>query len=832
MIALTSAIGAIVMALAPVAAASAAAAPAAARAEDVKPLRIEHAVAAKDFHVQGRLAAISPDNALAAYTVCDPRRIIVQPGNTEGRAATTNAAYRSMGCDVWTSPLAGGAATNLTPDAGNNWGPVWSLDGTQLAFYSDRGGAPHVWLWDRATRKSRMLAAASTRTWLAAEVPIWTPDGRQIIAKLFPEGMTQAQLDDEAGTPQAGASGGAGGTTRGGTQAGAQAGTQAETQGVAKQGSATQAATVKILRSGAATGDAQAGTPRAGEGRATPSLLNNLLADLAAIDVASGRVHRLAPGVRTATLRLSPDGRQLLFLEDRGQEENGVRRRQALALVDLAGGPPRDLVTGISQNFQGAVNWSPDGRWIAYTTAADAPAATGARITAPDAGLTQADLFIVASAGGAPERFSGAPAGAFSSDFLPPLWDETSTHLFAIGDKAIWRGDVATRTVTRIAVTGVAGIRRLLSADDGRRVWTGEGGGVYVLTADDKTKREGFARVDLASGAATRLLEEDARLDNLFSQPVVSRDGQHVVFVSERASASSDLWTAGADFRQPARLTTINPDLSSYTFGQSRLIDFRSADGDPLRATLLLPAGYEPGRRYPLVTWVYASAMGSRSPNSFGLVGYAAYNMHMLTTRGYAVMWPDIPVKIGSPMQDLMKAVMPALDRVVELGIADPDRLAVMGQSNGGYSTLSLLVQTNRFKAAVMNAGFGDLTAFYGSMTDNGSGSWVSWLEGRGGAMAAPPWEAPQRYVQNSPIYFLDRLQTPLIIQAGGADRAILPYSDQVFAGARRLNKDVTYLRYGGEGHTLAAYPNLVDYWNRVLAFFDRHLKQTADSSR
>src|SRR3546814_2081259 len=93
-------------------------------------------------------------------------------------------------------------------------------------------------------------------------------------------------------------------------------------------------------------------------------------------------------------------------------------------------------------------------------------------------------------------------------------------------------------------------------------------------------------------------------------------------------------------------------------------------------------------------------------------------------------MWPDIPTHEGTPVDDLMKAVMLAIDKAVELGIADPDRLAVMGNSNGGYSTLALITRTNRFKAAVMNAGFGDLTAFHGTM----GGAWIPWLEKRGGS--------------------------------------------------------------------------------------------------
>jgi dipeptidyl aminopeptidase/acylaminoacyl peptidase len=177
-------------------------------------------------------------------------------------------------------------------------------------------------------------------------------------------------------------------------------------------------------------------------------------------------------------------------------------------------------------------------------------------------------------------------------------------------------------------------------------------------------------------------------------------------------------------------------------------------------------------------------------------------------------------------MRDLMKAVMPAVDRVVELGIADPDRLGVTGQSNGGYSTLALICQTNRFKAAVMNSGFGDLVGFYGSMNrSDGSGGWHPWLEKLGGAMGVPPWENPFRYVENSPIFYLDRVQTPLLMQAGAEDEGIVAYSDQVFVALKRLQKEVAYLRYRDESHLLERHANKLDYWNRVLPFWERYLK-------
>jgi len=767
-----------------------------ASAAAVRPLAIEDAVAARQFHTNGRLAAIAPDNQLIAYTVCDPRQVRVDADKRDADISSKNAAEYSMGCNIWLSPAQGGDAQNVTAGDGNNWGPSWSPDGHLLAFYSDRGGRPRVWLWDRASGRTRVAADVTTRTRYGFEAPQWTPDSQKLIVKLFPVGITQSQLDG--------------------------VGTSAPTARGSVLGS-----TVTILRSGHTSSRGVASV----SDESAPQVSNALLADLGLIDVSTGHVRRLVSRVRTVNCRLSPDGKRLFLLDDRGQAGGDSLHHHAMVLIELSTGRQRELVSDIQFGFSGAASWSPDGRWIVYATAR-VPAPRSDRQGTPGSGGTSAaDLYVVPATGGEPKRLVGAPEGTFSTYFLPPLWSEESHYIYAVGAKKLWRGEVATGTLRQVSVNGDLEMRRVLAAADGSRAWSPDHGEtIYVMTLNERTKQHGFYRLRPERGVVTRLIEADRHLDMVFGQPIVSQDGEHVVYVSQSASEPVDLWIAKQDFREERRLTTINPQLAQYRFGRSRLIEFTSDDGNPLCATILLPPDYVDGRRYPVVTWVYAGEMGSRASNTFGLVGVSAYNLQMLATRGYVLLWPDVPVKVGSPMQDVMKAVLPAINRVVELGIADSTRLAVMGQSNGGYSVLSLLVQTNRFKAAVMNAGFGNLSSFYGSMGEDGDGRWVSWLESGTGAMGGPPWQEPQRFVQNSPIFFLDRVETPLIMEAGSSDPGIVPYSDEVFVGLKRLDKDVTYLRYGGEGHVLAAYANLVDYWNRITTFYHERLMQNSPS--
>jgi len=214
-----------------------------------------------------------------------------------------------------------------------------------------------------------------------------------------------------------------------------------------------------------------------------------------------------------------------------------------------------------------------------------------------------------------------------------------------------------------------------------------------------------------------------------------------------------------------------------------------------------------------------------------GGTGRGVGSLHLLTTRGYAVLLPDIPVRPGRLTSDLHDSVMSGVDKLVEAGIADPDRLGVMGFSHGGYSTLSLISRTTRFRAAVMVGGYGDFAGLYGMMGPNGDSIHIAQCEEAGDGPGGPPWSVPSRYVEESPIYRLDRVETPLMIIHGSLDNAVpVALAEQVFVGLRRLGREAVYARYEGEEHWPGrwSYPNAADQTSRVIDWFESHLGTTA----
>jgi dipeptidyl aminopeptidase/acylaminoacyl peptidase len=180
---------------------------------------------------------------------------------------------------------------------------------------------------------------------------------------------------------------------------------------------------------------------------------------------------------------------------------------------------------------------------------------------------------------------------------------------------------------------------------------------------------------------------------------------------------------------------------------------------------------------------------------------------------------------------ELEKGVLPAIDKLVQMGIADPQRIAVMGQSFGGYGTYGLITQTNRFQAAVVLAGDSDLLSAYGTFdarrrydsTGNKEFSLMWNVEGMG--MGAPPWTDLERYIRNSPIAYVDRVQTPLLIMQGDLDFVPIQQGEEFFSALYRQNRRAEFVRYWGEDHILNSPANIRDMWQRIYAWLDFYLR-------
>lgn len=725
--------------------------------------------------------ALSPDGRRAILVVQDPRRRATARAERFAQFTRTGAVFTEEASDLWLVEVATGAERNLTAGRGANWGASWSPDGRFVAFYSDRDGAARLWAWDAATDEQRRLADAIVRPGFAFEVPRWSPDGRQVLVKLLPEGETlesaAARVDVRRPRRDDSSSGGAAGVT------------------------------ARVYRSPA---------PPAGE---PVSTLEFKRGDLALIDAAGGAVDRIARGIVAQGYWFSPDGSRVAFTDELGPAAPGsddeIYDIRVFARADRS---TRTVAGRVASQWGTNLAWSPDGTRLAFGTQGRG---------------VKDDCFVVAAGGGEPtnltrevaEEFGeGSPTMGVGS--LPPRWGEDGRTLYSVARGHLWAIPTEGGAPRRVTSDGTPAVAGILGRGHGL-AWTLDAGrALVVLTRDKMTQREGFVRVDLASGRCVPLLERDHKLREV----VVAADGSRVAYFAEDPAHPTDLWTATPDLRESRQASHLNPRLEEYRHGRSRLVEYRSLDGRPLRGALLLPPGREDGQRHPLVVHIYPGAMMSGELNAYGL-GYGGVdNLQLLATRGYAVLAVDLPVDRASVPADLLKMVMPGVERAVDLGFADPDRVGIMGHSFGGFGVASLITQTTRFRAAVASSGIGDLVSSYGRMTLDGDSQNIGWAED-GQIKLGTPWANPWRYVVQSPVFHLDRVETPLLILGGSLDIATPPANmAEVFVGLRRLNKEATMIIYDAEEHSPLTwgFANAVDYANRIIAWFDAHIGPAA----
>jgi len=753
--------------------------------------------------------ALSPDGRWASYTLNARQRSLAESSRFPNRAFGPTGMSFGEGSDGKTLQVVevrSGRAVTPIDGSANSWGGAWSHDGSRLAFYSDKGGSAGLWLWDTRALKAHRLSPVVTHTYFGQELPAWLADDKSILVKVLPEGTNLEAMLSEA-----------------------RALTPLPDQTVAIKADPRTGATVNVLAYDPAS--AQPGPARSA-GSDTPAWEKvRYGSDLALVRVRDGHVDRIIRGALPAFYRVSPKGTAIAYAA-----AHGMTAQQAVkcdvSVYDLAARKNTSLgitTLGYCQTF----SWSPDGSAVASIgqSPSGAPELVVTNVASPSAKR------VVISP-------KDPTLGTVTND-LPPLWtyDGRSVIVASSGDRSVTVG--ALKSWWRVPVGGGAAemyapipnhrIIQPIPDCSGNLAWSPDEGQSIVFAAQNLDSKDGaFYNVRVDGGFVHKLLEQPQVFSGFTYHAIAScnsgRDQRRLLYAAQSSDHPMDLFLFDSTFDQPHRLSQINPALGKYAFGESRLIAWSMPDGHTLHGALLLPpASAAATKPYPLLVWVYGTFNGSDFVNAFDWESGPAFNPQVLATRGYAVFYPDAPISSHEPAEELMKDVIPGVDRLVSLGIADPTRLAIAGQSYGGFSTLAIITRTARFKAAIASAGLSDLFKKYGDhLSSDGTAPGASFVESGQPNIGATPWENRQRYIDNSPFFALDRVETPVMLEAGTEDGATgTAQSDPVFIGLRRLRKEVVYLRYGGEAHVPHSLPNIIDFWNRRIDFLDKHLGVT-----
>jgi acetyl esterase/lipase len=349
-----------------------------------------------------------------------------------------------------------------------------------------------------------------------------------------------------------------------------------------------------------------------------------------------------------------------------------------------------------------------------------------------------------------------------------------------------------------------------------------------TLTAyGDRTKKSGYWRMPAGGGKPTPLIWDDQSI----GQAQKAKNADRMIFTRQTFETFPDYWVSDGSFSAPRKMTDANPQIAEYAWGRRVLVDFTNSKGRKLQATLALPAGYEPGKKYPMLVYIYEKL--SNTHHQFSMPVYDDRpHMSEYASDGYLVLEPDIVYDIGHPGTSALDCVTAAVKKTIDLGYADPAHIGLQGHSWGGYESSFIVTQTNIFAAVVTGAPLTNLISMYGELYKS-SGAWNGGIletsQGRMGANVTP-WNARELYESESPLFSVMKIQTPFMILQGTADGAVdWDQGLEFYNAARRNGKQVIFLSYPDEPHHLAKPENQKDFQVRMKQFFDHYLKGTAE---
>ncbi len=470
----------------------------------------------------------------------------------------------------------------------------------------------------------------------------------------------------------------------------------------------------------------------------------------------------------------SPDGRSIAFTmtDPKSEEEDKndkakndfrwvdenlkMSRLYVLTIQKDANGKrePRKLTTG-NYNVD-EFDWSPDSSRIAFSHS-KTPVAND---------WTTSDVSIIEVATAKVAVLANTPAAESSPIYAP---DGNSIAILVSDNPPRWAqtGVIQVFATNATNASNIAQPKSLIASYDGQPSiagWSADGRRIYFSEA------KGTATQIYALDVAANRIEEIKTSPAVYSAVALNRSGTTFAFVRQTPDTPGDAYVASVSDFSPVQISHVNADLKMPSVGRTEVIRWKAKDGKEIEGLLTYPVGYQNGQRVPLILNIHGGPTGVFQQTFIG--GRGVYPLATFASRGYAMLRPNPRGSSGygtefrrANMQDWgggdYQDLMAGVDRVIEMGVADPDRLGVMGWSYGGFMTSWIVTQTHRFKAASAGAPVTNLMSF------NGTADIPSFIPDYFGGQS---WDVMDRYQKHSPMFNVKGVTTPTMIQQGDAD--------------------------------------------------------------
>lgn len=486
--------------------------------------------------------------------------------------------------------------------------------------------------------------------------------------------------------------------------------------------------------------------------------------------------------------------------------------RQDIYLVNTKTGDKKTVV----KTLNGSANFSPNAKFIYWYNRTDSVYVAYSVKTGTVKTLT-----------------SNAPYPFYNEEMDVPTypyphgiatWTKDDKHVLIYDKFDIWQIDPAGNAEPKRLTNGRESqtVYRYMRLDPEERFVT-PGSRMMLHIFDKKTKASGYGYLLLGAGMPIQLVKEDFAYTR---RPRKARDSDKIIFTKENFQTFPDLLYSNLSLQNPKRVSYGNPQQDEYSWGTVELYEWTSLDGQKLTGMLVKPEGFDPRKQYPMIVNFYEKSSDRLNSYPRPYPGRSTINYSFYVSRGYVIFNPDIPYRIGYPGESCLNAVIPGVTSLIDKGFIDKDRIGVQGHSWGGYQIAYLLTKTDIFKCAESGAPVVNMFSAYGGIRWGSGMSRMFQYERTQSRIGGTIWEYPLRYLENSPLFFLDKVNTPVLILHNDNDGAVPWYQGiEYFVGLRRLGKPAWMLNYNDEPHWPVKLQNRKDFQFRMSQFFDYYLK-------
>ncbi len=345
---------------------------------------------------------------------------------------------------------------------------------------------------------------------------------------------------------------------------------------------------------------------------------------------------------------------------------------------------------------------------------------------------------------------------------------------------------------------------------------------LWLIAQNDENKQWGYYKKALGSITPP---EKVVMAPIGYSALIKAKNADNFIYTKFSYQQSPDIYVS-TDFKNETKLSAINPQQAQYNWGTAELVQWTTPKGYHSKGILYKPEDFDPTKKYPMVVYFYEKL-------SEGLYSYvppaptpSRLPISFFVSNGYLVFAPDISYETGHPGASAVEFVNSGVETLKKNAWVDGAHIGIQGQSWGGYQVAYLITQTNMYAAAWAGAPVANMTSAYGGIRWESGVNRQFQYEKTQSRIGATLWEKPDLYIENSPLFHLPKVKTPVMIMSNDADGAVPWYQGiEMFTALRRLGKPVWLLEYNGEAHNLVLRQNRKDISIREQQFFDHFLK-------